>query len=251
MIDEAIEDGTAIEVQGRAVRGLQRLDQLADRLGGRPDRRREGQREGRRDRRAGRARSSSAAGDEQGGAARAWPTTRRTRRGSGSSPGARTSRSTTASSTRAPKNVGKGFQKKIGWARYPRIEAGKPSRPTARGHQPRRRARTPSTPDLAFEAAQLPRTAQEPDRRGREGRPAADDRERLREPEDQEGATRSPTCCGESIAEGAPRPVNPAYSDISLAIQKTFHPRDKIKPDERRDASSKDRLEKAAEGKIF
>ena len=35
----------------------------------------------------------------------------------------------------------------------------------------------------------------------------------------------------ESIEAAAPRPVTPAYSDISLAIQKTFHPPDGIEPD--------------------
>ena len=41
-----------------------------------------------------------------------------------------------------------------------------------------------------------------------------------------------------------------AYADISLAIQKTFHPPADINPD---DVVSKlkDRLDKAAEGKIF
>jgi multiple sugar transport system substrate-binding protein len=54
----------------------------------------------------------------------------------------------------------------------------------------------------------------------------------------------------ESIQAGAPRPVNPAYSDISLAIQKTYHPPDKIKPDEIV-TKLQDRMDKAAEGKVF
>ena len=54
----------------------------------------------------------------------------------------------------------------------------------------------------------------------------------------------------ESIEDGAPRPVNPAYSDISLAIQKTFHPPDSVEPDEIVD-KLQDRMDKAAEGKIF
>ncbi len=48
----------------------------------------------------------------------------------------------------------------------------------------------------------------------------------------------------------APRPVTPAYSDISLAIQKTFHPPGEIDP-KTVGEQLKDRLEKAAEGKIF
>jgi hypothetical protein len=44
--------------------------------------------------------------------------------------------------------------------------------------------------------------------------------------------------------------VTPAYSDISLAIQKTFHPPDGVDPGgivER----LRDRIDKAVEGKIF
>ena len=54
----------------------------------------------------------------------------------------------------------------------------------------------------------------------------------------------------ESIEAAAPRPVTPAYSDISLAIQKTFHPPDGVDPDGIVD-KLRDRMEKAAEGKIF
>ncbi len=54
----------------------------------------------------------------------------------------------------------------------------------------------------------------------------------------------------ESIEAAAPRPVTPAYSDISLAIQKTFHPPDQVDPDDIVD-KLRDRMEKAAEGKIF
>ena len=44
--------------------------------------------------------------------------------------------------------------------------------------------------------------------------------------------------------------MSPAYSDISLAIQKTFHPPDGIDPGSVVD-ELKDKLDKAAEGKIF
>ena len=42
----------------------------------------------------------------------------------------------------------------------------------------------------------------------------------------------------------------PAYSDISLAIQKSFHPPENIEPDDI-ESKLKERLDKAAEGKIF
>ncbi len=58
------------------------------------------------------------------------------------------------------------------------------------------------------------------------------------------------TCWRESIEDAAPRPANPAYSDISLAIQKSFHPPENIQPDDI-ESKLKERLDKAAEGKIF
>jgi multiple sugar transport system substrate-binding protein len=53
-----------------------------------------------------------------------------------------------------------------------------------------------------------------------------------------------------SIDAAAPRPVTPAYNDISLAIQKTFHPPDSVDPSTIV-SKLRDRLDKAAEGKIF
>jgi multiple sugar transport system substrate-binding protein len=53
-----------------------------------------------------------------------------------------------------------------------------------------------------------------------------------------------------SISEGGPRPAIPAYSDVSLAIQKSFHPEADIDPS-KIVGELKERLKKAAEGKIF
>ena len=36
----------------------------------------------------------------------------------------------------------------------------------------------------------------------------------------------------QSIEQAAPRPVTPAYQDLSLAIQRTIHPLDDISPDD-------------------
>jgi multiple sugar transport system substrate-binding protein len=54
----------------------------------------------------------------------------------------------------------------------------------------------------------------------------------------------------ETLDDGAPRPVSPAYTDISLAIQKTFHPPEEIDPATLID-DLRERLDKAAEGKIY
>jgi multiple sugar transport system substrate-binding protein len=141
-----------------------------------------------------------------------------------------------------------GFQKKIGWARYPRTVAGKPSRPPLGGINVAVGNYT-NNADLAFQAALclsqpkhqaiasekggLPPTSEAvyDDPKVKKAFPFADE---LRK----------------SIEAAGPRPVTPAYSDISLAIQKTFHPESQVQPD---DVVSKlqDRLDKAAEGKIF
>ncbi|HKF79501.1 MAG TPA: extracellular solute-binding protein [Thermoleophilaceae bacterium] len=142
----------------------------------------------------------------------------------------------------------KDFQKRIGWARYPRTVADKPSRPPLGGinvavgnytkhedvafraalclSQPKNQA-------IASEKGGLPPTSEAVynDAKVKKAFPFADELRR-------------------SIEEAGPRPVTPAYSDISLAIQKTFHPESEVQPS---DVVSKlqDRLDKAAEGKIF
>jgi multiple sugar transport system substrate-binding protein len=142
----------------------------------------------------------------------------------------------------------KGFQKKIGWARYPRTVPDKPSRPPLGGINIGVGSYTNHT-KLAFEAARclasdknqaiaselggLPPTTESVynDPKVKKAFPFADE---LRT----------------SIESAAPRSVTAAYADISLAIQKTFHPPSDVNPD---DVVSKlkDRLDKAAEGKIF
>ena len=142
----------------------------------------------------------------------------------------------------------KDFQKKIGWARYPAVDADKPSRPPLGGINLGVSAFSEKK-DLAFRAARC-----------------------LAKPENQIVATEKgglpPTTeslyddpkikkvypfgdlLAESIEDAAPRPANPAYSDISLAIQKSFHPPENIQPDDI-ESKLKERLNKAAEGKIF
>jgi multiple sugar transport system substrate-binding protein len=144
--------------------------------------------------------------------------------------------------------VGEDFQKNIGWARYPRTDKDKPSRPPLGGFNIAV-SEFSNNPDLAFEAAEclaspenqalsaelggLPPTTESvySDPKVEKAFPFADE---LRA----------------SIDAAGPRPVTPAYSDISLAIQKTYHPPDAVDPNgivER----LRDRIEKAVEGKIF
>ena len=54
----------------------------------------------------------------------------------------------------------------------------------------------------------------------------------------------------ESIEDGGPRPVTPAYADISLAVQKTYHPPADVDPATVVEELS-DRIDRAVEGGIF
>jgi multiple sugar transport system substrate-binding protein len=149
-----------------------------------------------------------------------------------------------AAEVKAPKD----FQKRIGWARYPRTVADRPSRPPLGGinvavgnytkHEREAFAAArclaqPKNQVIASEKGGLPPTSEAvyEDPKVQKAFPFADE---LRA----------------SIQAAGPRPVTPAYSDISLAIQKTFHPEAEVEPD---DVVQKlqDRLDKAAEGKIF
>jgi multiple sugar transport system substrate-binding protein len=140
------------------------------------------------------------------------------------------------------------FQKNIGWARYPRTDKDKPSRPPLGGLNIAV-SKFSRNPDLAFEAAEclaspehqaitaqlggLPPTTESvyDDPKVQKAFPFADE---LRA----------------SIDAAGPRPVTPAYSDIALAIQKTYHPPDAVDPNGIV-GRLRDRMEKAVEGKIF
>jgi multiple sugar transport system substrate-binding protein len=148
----------------------------------------------------------------------------------------------------AAAEVGEDFQKSIGWARYPRSVPDRPSAPPLGGFNIAVSAYS-NNPDLAFEAAEclaspenqalsaelggLPPTSESvyDDPKVRKSYPFADE---LRE----------------SIDNAGPRPVTPAYSDISLAIQKTYHPPESVDPNTVVE-QLRDRIEKAVDGKIF
>jgi multiple sugar transport system substrate-binding protein len=148
----------------------------------------------------------------------------------------------------AAENVSEEFQKNIGWVRYPRTVADRPSRPPLGGINIGVGAYTKNR-ELAFEAA---RCLAQP-----ENQVVASEKGGL--PPTTESAYEDPKIekalpfadlLRESIEDGAPRPVNPAYADISLAIQKTFHPPAGIAPGGIVD-KLRDRMDKAAEGKVF
>jgi trehalose/maltose transport system substrate-binding protein len=142
----------------------------------------------------------------------------------------------------------KGFQKKIGWARYPRTVPDKPSRPPLGGINIGVGSYT-KHPALAFAAARcLTQPANQAVASEKGGLPPTSQAV-YNDPKIKK-AFPFAALLRQSIEAAGPRPVTPAYADISLAIQKTFHPEDQIQPNDIV-SKLKDRLKKAAEGKIF
>ena len=145
--------------------------------------------------------------------------------------------------------VSKEFQQNIGWARYPRTVPDEPSRPPLGGINlavSAYSATTPTRPSTPPSASPTTSTRRSPPRRAAcRRRPS-----RSTTPRQVQKAYPFADLLRESIDDAAPRPVTPAYNDISLAIQKTFHPPDAVDPDTIVD-KLRDRLDKAAEGKIF
>jgi multiple sugar transport system substrate-binding protein len=124
--------------------------------------------------------------------------------------------------------------KEMGFARFPRVDAGVPSKPPLGGFNLAVSSFSENK-DVAFEAAaclagkQSQLTAVELD-----GLPPS----RADLYADKAVQKAYPGFAGlvkESIEGSGPRPTTPAYQDVSLAVQRTLHPPDRIDPD---DASS-------------
>jgi multiple sugar transport system substrate-binding protein len=141
-----------------------------------------------------------------------------------------------------------GFQDKIGWARWPRVDPDEPSHVTLGGFN-LAVSRYSDRPELAFEAAEcMARPEQQATITGMGG--LAPTTESLYDDPRVKKALPFAALMRETLDDGAPRPVSPGYADISLAIQKAFHPPDQVDPDEVV-SELRDTLEKAAEGKIY
>lgn len=142
----------------------------------------------------------------------------------------------------------KGFQPNIGWARYPRTVAARPSRPPLGGINLGVGSYTRHAA-LAFDAALcLAQPANQAIASERGGLPPTSQAV-YRDPKVRKAFPFS-DLLRTSIQDGGPRPVAPAYGDISLAIQKTFHPESQIDPNAVV-AKLRSRLAKAAQGRIF
>jgi multiple sugar transport system substrate-binding protein len=144
--------------------------------------------------------------------------------------------------------VSEEFQKNMGWARYPRTVPDKPSRPPLGGINLAISNFT-NHPDEAFAAAECIGNDKHQAIAAEKGGLPPTTASVYDTPEVKK-AYPFADLLRESIDAAAPRPVTPAYNDISLAIQKTFNPPDGIDPNSI-ESELRDRLDKAAEGKIF
>ena len=148
----------------------------------------------------------------------------------------------------AAAEVSEDFQKNIGWARYPRTDKDKESRPPLGGLNIAVAAFS-NKPDLAFEAAECLASPEHQALNAELGGLPPTTESVYDDPKVQK-AFPFADMLRESIDAAGPRPVTPAYSDIALAIQKTYHPPDAVDPDTVVE-QLRDRISKAADGKIF
>jgi multiple sugar transport system substrate-binding protein len=121
--------------------------------------------------------------------------------------------------------------KNMGYARFPRVDASKPSKPPLGGFNLAVSSFSENK-DVAFEAAAClsndtsQKTAVELD-----GLPPS----RSDLYTDKVVTSAYPGFAGlvkESIEASGPRPTTPAYQDVSLAVQRSLHPPDKIDPED-------------------
>jgi multiple sugar transport system substrate-binding protein len=144
--------------------------------------------------------------------------------------------------------VGEDFQASIGWARYPRSVAGEPSRPPLGGINIGVGAYTEKR-ELAFDAAEC-LTSEANQLIAAEQGGLAPSSAAVYDEQALQDAFPFADLLRESIEDGGPRPVTPAYADISLAIQKTYHPPADVDPATVVD-QLRERIERAVEGGLF
>ena len=136
----------------------------------------------------------------------------------------------------------------MGWARWPGVDPGKPSRVTLGGIN-LGIGKFSKNPDLATEAAIC---LAQPDNQviaaEKGGLPPTNTA--LYETEKIKKAFPFAGLLRDTLADGVPRPVTPAYSDISLAIQQTLHPPQDIEPEKTID-DLKSNIDTVSNGGIF
>jgi multiple sugar transport system substrate-binding protein len=118
----------------------------------------------------------------------------------------------------------------LGWARYPAVVAGRPSRPPLGGVN--LGVSTSSRhPEQAFDAAGCLRSAANQQRSAVLGAlpPTID---AVYDDPAVEAEFPFGQLLRQSIAAAAPRPATPAYSDVSLAVQQVLHPPSSVDPEQ-------------------
>jgi multiple sugar transport system substrate-binding protein len=141
-----------------------------------------------------------------------------------------------------------GLQEKIGWARWPRVDPNEPSHVTIGGFN-LAVSEYSENPELAFEAAECMASPESQEIISGLGGLAPTSEVVYDSPKVKKTLPFT-ELMRVTLDDGAPRPISPAYNDISKAIQKTFHPPESVEPDAILD-DLEDRLDKASEGKLF
>jgi multiple sugar transport system substrate-binding protein len=136
----------------------------------------------------------------------------------------------------------------LGYARYPSVKPGEPSHVTFGGINLGVSAFAKDKP-LAFEAAKCLADTENQKVAAIKGGLFPTRTALFQDPEIRK-AYPFASLVEETLRDGVPRPVLPAYSDISLAIQDKMHPPGDIDP-ESSISDLRSALEKAKEGKLF
>jgi multiple sugar transport system substrate-binding protein len=138
--------------------------------------------------------------------------------------------------------------KNLGYARYPSVKKGEPSHVTFGGIN-LGVSKYSKHKELAFQAANCLRSDKNQIVASQKGG-LAPTRQALYSTPEIKKAFPFANIMEATLRDGVPRPVLPAYADVSLAIQDALHPPNQIKPDEAI-KKLRDNLKKAKEGKLF
>ncbi len=137
-----------------------------------------------------------------------------------------------------------------GWARYPRVDANTPSKPPIGGAMIGVGAYTPAAKrPLAFEAVACITSAEsQKQRMDTLGEPAT----RAAVYDDPGILAKYPFAplIRDSIDQAAPRPLSPFYNDVTIAVQRTWHPPGSVNPS-KTPKESNDLIGKALKGKVL
>jgi multiple sugar transport system substrate-binding protein len=139
--------------------------------------------------------------------------------------------------------------KNMGVARYPGVVPGKPSRVTLGGINLGVSAYS-KHPQLAFDAAKCLRNAQNETIAAQKGGLPPTISSLYETAAIKKAYPGFAQLMKNTINDGVPRPVSPAYSDVSLAIQRTLHPPASIDPT-KTIQTLKDKLKVVAEGGLY